>query len=82
MITALDQEKYIQSYNIPTDTVSEGYGMINTCGKFDYYIQDLESSTPPSIVSLSYIDGATTFDIIVDVKNYSIARKFKLLLVT
>ena len=62
-IRAMESEILKKSYASFTDTISDGYGLINTCGAFAYSLLD----PAPSFASVTHTDGDGTFAIEIDV---------------
>ena len=50
--------------------MSDGFGIPNNCGKIAYEVLDSQGQPAPSIVSLDYTDGESTFDVKVDAEDY------------
>ena len=82
MITDVTVEAYsvypsIFRYDILLDTVSDGYGLVQTCGDLQYTVVDLADGQPPDdyLVSIWYRRGQTFFDIRVDPLNVEVGRE-------
>ena len=64
---ALDVDIVSNIYKSFTDTVSDGYGIVATCGPPAYSLVE----PVPSFATLSYDSGGETFTISIDATSYA-----------
>ena len=69
-VEAGNASKYTQSVAVLSDSVSWAFGVQNECGPIQYDVLSPEGNTAPEYVSLTYLEGGSTFDIEVDMKDY------------
>ena len=66
-VKALDVDAVTKIYKSFTDTVSDGYGFVGSCGPLTYSLL----RPVPSFVTLSYDLGGKMFSISIDASSYS-----------
>ena len=69
-VEAGNTSKYTQSVAVLSDSISWAFGVQSECGPIQYLVLSPEGYTAPDYVSLTYIEGGSTFDIEVDMKDY------------
>ena len=60
----------VQSFNILTDSVSDASDGARSCGLIAYEVLDSLGQAAPSIVSLVYTEGDSTFSVEVDAEEF------------
>ena len=60
----------VQSFNILTDSVSDASDGARSCGLIAYEVLDSLGQAAPSIVSLVYTEGDSTFSVEADAEEY------------
>ena len=66
-----ETEKFVQSVGVLSDRVSDAFSVENNCGSMVYEVVDSLGAAAPDYVSLVYTEGDPTFDIEVDVADYT-----------